>query len=606
MAAALLALVLAVQSPAPATPAAGAVRAERIGETLRELCAQPRFAGSPEAASAAALAARVFEEAGFRVDRPRYLCLLPRQTAQTLAWRGEDGAWTELELGEQPNPADPLSGVAHVPPMLGLCAPGAAEGRVFYAGYGTESEFAELRARHGADCDGAIALARYGLLYRGLKLAHAEAAGFAGVLLYTDELDDGAARGPALPEGPWRPPSGIQRGSVNNGDGDPLTPGWAALEQAPRRTRAEAEGLVRIPGLPISQANASVLMAGAERALGPLPTQARLRVEQDESLLPVENVLGWVEGATRPDEWVIFGAHRDSWGPGAVDNGTGSAVLLEIARVLGEGLAAGWRPQRTLVLASWDGEEWGLVGSTEWVEQHARLLRERAVAYVNMDVVAGGPNFGATCTPGLVEALRAACAEEGLEAPASLGAPGGGSDHVPFLELAGVEAMGFGFGGSSGTYHSALDTPWVVETHLDPGFVHHERAARLGVVLARILADDEVAVDGVRGWLRRIARAAEEVRADEEPERERDRLALQVAALKAALAAEQRAEPPPFPAWRFARFFLPASEPGEPWRRSLLWRSAGYGSAWFPEGDAEGWTRARDMLAEAAAALREE
>jgi N-acetylated-alpha-linked acidic dipeptidase len=597
-----LALLLAGQSPAPPPDPAG-VSAERLGATLRELCAQPRFAGSASARRAADYAAAVFAEAGLRVERADYLCFLPRQTAESLELRGEDGAWSALDLREPPNPADPLSASAAVPPMLGLCAPGAAEGALFYAGYGTAAEFAELRARHGAACDGAIALMRYGLLYRGLKLANAEAAGFGGALLYTDELDDGAARGPVLPEGRWRPPGGIQRGSVNNADGDPLTPGWAALPEASRQTRSEASGLVRIPGLPISQANAARLMGGAERALGPLPARVRMRVEQDEALVPVQDVIGWIEGGDLADEWVILGAHRDSWGPGAVDNGTGSAVLLETARVVGAAVSAGWRPRRTLVFATWDAEEWGLVGSTEWVEQHARLLRERAVAYVNLDVVASGPDFGATCTPGLVGTLLGACAAEGLEAPALLGAPGGGSDHVPFLELGAVEVLTFGFGGGSGTYHSALDTPWVVENFLDPGFLHHTRAARFGVTLARSLAEAEAPVDGVRGWLRHAVRAAEEARADGEAQ-QRARLELQVAALKAALAAEQRTEDPPFPAWRFARHFLPASAPGEPWQRSLLWRSAGYGSAWFPEGATEDWKRVRAMLAEVESALR--
>lgn len=599
----ILVLAACAQAPSAALPDPGAVRAERLRTTLRELCAQPRFAGSAGATHAADLAARTFAEAGFRVERPSYLCLLPRQTAQSLEVLEADNTWRALELAEPANPADPLTAAPAVPPMLGLCAPGVAEGPVFYAGYGTEAEFAELRERHGAACDGAIALMRYGLMYRGLKLANAEAAGFAGALLYTDELDDGAPRGATMPDGPWRPSGGIQRGSVNNAEGDPLTPGWPALADAPRLARAEAAGLVRIPGLPISQANASQLMGGAERALGPLPARVRLLVEQDETLQRVENVLGWIEGAERPDEWVIVGAHRDSWGPGAVDNGTGSSVVLEVARVLGEARARGWQPRRTLVLATWDAEEWGLVGSTEWVEQYARLLRERAVAYLNLDVVASGPNFGASCTPGLVAALRAACAEEGLTPPATLGTPGGGSDHVPFLELAGVEVLTFGFSGGSGTYHSALDTPWVVENFLDPEFLHHASAARLGVRLARLLADDETPVDGVRGWLRQAVRAAEEARAST-AELQLARLELQVAALRAALAAEQAADPPTEPAWRFARHFLPASAPGEPWQRSLLWRSAGYGSAWFPEGAEEHWSRARAMLAAAEQALR--
>jgi N-acetylated-alpha-linked acidic dipeptidase len=593
----------ALATPAQAAPPdPAAVSAERLGATLATLCERPRFAGSDDARAAADFAASVFSSAGLRVDRPRYSCLLPRQTAQSLELLGADGRWEELSLLEVPLAEDAFTRQAQVPPMLGLCAPGSAEGAVYYAGYGTRGEFDKLREEHGAALDGAIALCRYGNLFRGLKLAHAEAAGFGGVLLYPDELDDGSAQGAMMPDGPWRPRDGIQRGSVFNGKGDPLTPGWPALPAARRLARDEAPGIVHVPGLPISMDAAARLMAGAERKLGPLTTRVRMKVEQDESLRPVENVIGWIEGATRPDEWVLVGAHRDSWGPGAVDNGSGSAVLLEMARVLGEAVARGWRPQRTLVLATWDAEEWGLVGSTEWVEQQAHLLRERAVAYVNMDVVASGPSFGASCTPGLVETLRAACAAEGLEVPANLGVPGGGSDHVPFLELAGVEVMGFGFSGGSGTYHSLHDTPWVVNSFLDPGFQNHARAARMGLRLATLLAEDQVPVDGLRGWLRQAARAAEALSADTDAERIA-RLELMTAALKAALAAEESADLSNGPQWRFGRLFLPAQESGEVLAPSRLWRSAGYGSEWFLD-RADGWLASRTALLELAQSLR--
>ncbi len=597
-----LALAAAAALQSPAVPDPAAVSSERLGGILRALTAQPRLAGSPEARIAADLAARVFAASGLRVERARYLCYLPRQTGQSLEMQGPDGAWSALDLAEVPFAAEGGLGQAQVPPMLGLCAPGVAEGALFYAGYGSAAEFAELRAQHGSACDGAIALVRYGQMYRGLKLANAQAAGFGGALLYTDALDDGAALGPVMPEGPWRPADGIQRGSVYNGDGDALTPGYAALEGAPRLAPAAAEGLVRIPGLPVSSGNAARLMGGAERALGPLPARVRLRVTQDPALQPAEDVIGWIPGGARADEWVLLGAHRDSWGPGAVDNGGGTTVILEVARVLGEAVARGWRPQRTIALCTWDAEEWGLVGSTEWVEQHAFELRERAVAYVNLDVVASGPNFGGSCTPGLVETLRAACAAEGVEAPANLGVPGGGSDHVPFLEVAGVEVMGFGFGGGSGTYHSLHDTSWVVEKFLDPGFALHARAARLAVRVAALLADDLVPVDGVRGWAEQMVRAAESQEAADDAQRIA-RLELINAALRAQLAAAPANAAGP--GWRFGRAFLPATPAGAPLERSLLWRSAGYGSAWFLDA-AAGWANSRAALTELARSLRQE
>lgn len=541
--------------------------------TLEALCAQPRLAGSAESRAAADYAAKVLEESGFRVERPRYQVYLPRQTGQSLAMIRPDGSREELGLNERGYAADERSLRQHVPPMHGLTHPGVARGRVVYAGFGTPEEFAALRAELGEELAGSIALVRYGGLYRGLKVANAAGAGCAGALLYCDADDDGAPRGTVLPEGPWRPESGIQRGSVYNGDGDPLTPGYAAVKGAPRVPLEEAQGLVPIPSLPVSWGTARRLFGAEERPPAPaaLEVSVELRVEQDPALVEIENVLGWLPGGQRPGEWVVLGGHRDAWGFGAADNGSGSAVLLETARVLGAAYRAGWRPDRTLLIALWDAEEWGLIGSTEWVEERREELLARGFAYVNLDSVAGGPDFGASCTPGLVEALRAACAAEGVGAPDSLGVPGGGSDHVPFLELAGMEVLGFGFGGGSGVYHSALDTPYVVEKFVDPDFAIHAAAARLAVRLAVALAAGGTRLDGVRGWTAQAIQAADALPL---AQRHGSELSAALAALHAEAERGGAAHPE-----RFLRQFLPARAQA----RNLLWRSSGYGTEWFPE-----------------------
>jgi len=458
--------------------------------------------------------------------------------------------------------------------MHGLTAAGEAQGRVVYAGFGREQDFQRLREL-GVDLGGAIALVRYGRLYRGLKVANAEAAGCAGALLYTDRRDDGAGRGVTLPEGRWRPADGIQRGSVYNADGDPATPGWASLPGAKRRPLEDAPGLVGIPSLPISHANAARLWTGEEPPEEPqaLASTVEMAVEQDPRLVEIENVIGWIDGASRPDEWVIAGAHRDAWGYGAVDNGSGTSVLLETARVLGAALERGWRPERSIALATWDAEEWGLVGSTEWVEQHQEQLRSGGVAYLNMDVVASGPSFGASCSPGMAELLRQCCADSEVEPPKSLGVPGGGSDHVPFLEIAGMEVAAFGFHGGHGSYHSAYDTPYLVEHFLDPNFAHHASAARLLVRLLTRLTDPAVRLDGLSGWARQALASAEKM---ELPEAQRGRLVS--AARELLEVAEEHGAALPHPQ-RFLRFFLPA----ERGRRLLLWRTEGYGASWFPE-----------------------
>lgn len=552
---------------------------ERLQATMERLCAQPRLAGSIESQAAIAFASEVFAEAGMEVLTAPYWCYLPRQTGQSLQTRQEDGSWTSLDLREFGYEVDAWSMRNHQPPMHGLTAPGTAEGRVWYVGYGTANEFEELRRQYGNRFEGGIALVRYGALYRGLKVANAEEYGFAGALLYTDRDDDGASKGDVLPKGPWRPTSGIQRGSVYNADGDPLTPGWAALEDATRLHPEQAPGLVHIPSMPVSSGNAAILMAGEPRKLGPLPTTARVHVEQDANLVEIQNVFGRIEGSSHPDEWIIFGAHRDAWGFGATDNGTGTTVLLETARLAGEAMEQGWRPERTLIFATWDAEEWGLVGSTEWVEQYRSELKQHAVAYVNLDVAATGPNFNASCTPGMAAAVAANCTAMGIPVPKRLGVPGGGSDHVPFLELAGIEVLGFGFHGGSGVYHSALDTPFLISKFLDPGYQHHATAANYAFQLARRLSDPTTTVDGRDGWEAQILEQIHRLPADTQTATIA-KLKLENAALKLInrSLAQGAADPSATKraGFRFHRAFLPSEG------RSLLWRTAGYGADWFP------------------------
>ncbi|MGB0952280.1 MAG: M28 family peptidase [Planctomycetota bacterium] len=552
---------------------------ERLQATMERLCEQPRLAGSIESHAAIEFAAEVFEQAGLEVQRTPYWCYLPRQTAQSLQVRQSDGSWAALDLREFGYEVDGWSMRDHQAPMHGLTAPGTAEGQLWYVGYGTENEFNELRRKYGNEFEGGIALVRYGALYRGLKVANAEDFGFAGALLYTDRDDDGASKGDVLPKGPWRPTSGIQRGSVYNADGDPLTPGWAALENATRLHPEQAPGLVHIPSMPVSSGNAAILMAGEPRRLGPLPTTARIHIEQDPNLVEIQNVFGRIEGSTHPDEWVIFGAHRDAWGFGATDNGTGSTVLLETARLAGEAMQQGWRPQRTLIFATWDAEEWGLVGSTEWVEQYRAELMQHAVAYVNLDVAATGPNFNASCTPGMAASVAANCEAMGIPVPKRLGVPGGGSDHVPFLELAGIEVLGFGFHGGSGVYHSALDTPFLIGKFLDPGYRHHAQAANYAFGLAQRLAVSDNAVDGSANWVEQILEQLDRLPEDNDAALIA-KLKLQRAALRLALRQKDASAPSSDASvrdgFRFHRAFLPTEG------RSLLWRTAGYGADWFP------------------------
>ncbi|PCH75997.1 MAG: hypothetical protein COB96_07320 [Planctomycetota bacterium] len=560
-----------LQNTSSVVPLPEDVSPVRLRNTLRNLCREPRLAGSKESKLAIDYVTTVFQEAGLRVERQRYLCYLPRQIDASL-WLLDQGERQQLDLEERGYPEDPDSIRNQVAPMHGLTQPGHVRGRVVFAGRGLVSDFEELR-KSGVNPAGTIALIRYGGLYRGLKVKNAADAGCVGALLYTDSDDDGKAKGEVLPNGPWRPHDGIQRGSVFNGNGDALTPGVAALADAERISLNAATGLVTIPSIPISMVNATLLFGtdGRPERPGQLASRIEMQVEQDPAPVWIENVIGWIDAEDPDAEWVVAGAHRDAWGFGAVDNGTGTAVLLETARVLGAAAAAGWRPQRSIALATWDGEEWGLVGSNEWVEQHRDDLMARAVAYLNMDVVASGPNFGASCTPGLVAVLNQACADEQIEAPANLGVPGGGSDHVPFLEIAGVEVSSFGFHGGSGAYHSAYDTPYLIEKYLDPEFQHHAAAGRMLVRMLTNLASKSTRVDGIRGWANRAGQEASKLELPADLAR---RLAAAIQELE-ALAATTTADHP----HRFLRLFIPAARS----ERLILWRTAGYGAAWFPE-----------------------
>jgi N-acetylated-alpha-linked acidic dipeptidase len=402
---------------------------------------------------------------------------------------------------------------------------GDVTGEVVYANRGLPDDYAELE-RLGVDVRGKIVLARYGGSFRGVKAQQAELRGAKGVLLYSDPADDGSARGPAYPHGPWRPSDAIQRGTIEylfQYPGDPLTPGAASLPGTPRIAPEDGGNLPRIPTAPISYGDAQPLLEAlggpaAPRSLrgglpityrlGPGPTTVRLDLDIAYRQTPVRNVLATIRGATEPEQRVIVGGHLDSWTYGASDNASGWATIMEIGRSLGRLLRRGWRPERTIVLAGWDGEEHGMLGSTEWVEQFRPDLSRHAVAYLNLSQV-GGSRFYASGVPALddalIEATRAVTDPKSgtsvyriwrnheHRAP-QLGRLGSGSDYTAFLEHAGVPSLDASFGAPAGpgTYHSAYDDTYNSERHLDPGYLRHVGSARVAGVTALRLANADV------------------------------------------------------------------------------------------------------------------
>lgn len=442
-----------------------------------------------------------------------------------------------FDLSEPPLAEDPYSGVDPVPVFHGHSGSGVAEAELVYANYGLPADYRLLDSL-GIPVRGRIILARYGRAFRGIKAAEAERRGAAGLLLFNDPAGDGFVRGPVYPEGPWRPPRGIQRGGLHLGEGDPSTPGWPSVPGARRVPEEEMEGVPRIPVVPIGYGAAAELLGplggpvapedwqgGLELdyRLGPGPVTARLDVEMERgaaALHPAWNTIAALRGTEWPDEWILVGAHRDAWGPGAVDNVSGTTSVVAAARAFAAAARQGWRPRRTVVFATWDAEEWGIMGSKEWVDAHVDRLRSSAVAYLNQDAPVSGANFGASAAAELAGVVRAAAADvedPGRGVPVAeawlarvnedragspplaeppVGTMGGGSDHEAFYLRLGVPALGFGFGGRGGVYHSMYDSPAWMERFGDPGYAYHAATARVAVtVLARLANADVLPFD---------------------------------------------------------------------------------------------------------------
>ena len=419
---------------------------------------------------------------------------------------------------------------------LGYSASGEVTAPVVYAHSGNPEDYEYLKKR-GIDVRGKIVLVRYSnpYSYRGFKALTAERLGAAAILIYSDPAEDGYKQGPVYPTGPWGPESHIQRGAITYDflePGDPLTPGWASVPGAKRIPPEQAISLPKIIGLPLSWRDAKPLLENLGGPMAPegwqggLPLEYRLggkrvrvhlKVDMDTRVQPYYVPEGRIRGAEFPDEWVILGNHRDAWEFGGVDPSSGTAAMLEMTRNLGQLLRAGIRPRRTLVFCSWDGEEYALTGSTEWGEQYAQELKQKAVAYLNVDEATAGKNFqgGAvgSLAPLLVEISRTLVAPTGkslydewkLSRQAELheaqSVPdteladtriGSGSDHTVFLNYLGIPTIQLTFTGPYGVYHSAYDDFYWMNHFGDPGYHYHALMSQLWGATAMRLANAEI------------------------------------------------------------------------------------------------------------------
>ena len=400
--------------------------AARIENAHKFLTEQPHMAGSARDRVLAEWMSEAFRSAGLEnvgMETHEVLLPWPQEVSVEMAsprpWRAS--------MRERSVAGDPFTNEEHANPGVpfhAYSASGEVTAPVVYAGSGLADDYDWL-ASQGIDVRGKIVIVRYSVpySYRGFKAYTAERRGAAGILIYSDPADDGSAKGKTYPDGPWSPESRIERGGIAYDflvPGDPLTPGWASLTDAPRIDSRDAVSLPRIVSAPLSFEDARVILEslggpavparwrGAGKLTyraGPGDAVVRLRVTSDDRVRPIWTVTGMIRGSAEPDDVVIVGNHRDAWIYGGVDPSSGTAALVELARTLGDLARSGWRPRRSILFASWDAEEYALTSSTEWGEQHQEWLRSHAVAYLNVDSAASGPNLSLSAVPALNQVL---------------------------------------------------------------------------------------------------------------------------------------------------------------------------------------------------------
>jgi N-acetylated-alpha-linked acidic dipeptidase len=512
--------------------------AKLAGEELKTLTAEPHMAATPEDHKTAEYVAEKFRDAGLETEIVPYSVLLNQP--KEVRVEAFDATGKQLMTGptREQVPGDPFENNPRiVMPFNGSSGSGDVTGEVVYANFGRLEDFEQLAAQH-IDLHGKIVITRYGGNFRGVKVYLAEQRGAAGVLIYSDPQDDGYYKGDPYPLGPWRPDSGVQRGSVQylfKYPGDPETPGVASTPDLPDSARVDPDGnQPHIISIPISYRDASPILQtlkgpgvpqGWQGALpfryhlGPGGVKVHLVSKQDYQRRTIWDVTGKIKGSEYPDEWVINGNHRDAWVYGAVDPNSGTAAMLEAVHGIGALLKQGWRPKRTILFCSWDAEEEGLIGSTEWVEQHAPAL-DHAVAYFNTDVGVSGPDFTAAAVPSLKQFVRDITKSvrsplggtvyqewrvnrtkdehRASNAPPQPGDEvqvndlGSGSDFTPFLQHAGVPSTDVGSGGPYGVYHSTFDNFAWFTLNADPKFVYLQEMARVFGLEAIRMADTDV------------------------------------------------------------------------------------------------------------------
>src|SRR6187551_1521311 len=510
-------------------------RTDSLRSYMKRLAARPQHLGSPYGKDNSEWLLRFFKSWGLDASIEEFEVLFPTPKSRLLEMTAPTRFVAKLSEPVVPGDASSAQTKEQLPTYNAYSADGDVTGPLVFVNYGRPSDYEEL-ARRGISVKGAIVIAKYGGSWRGIKPKVAAEHGAIGCLIYSDPADDGYAGGAVFPAGPMRPPQGVQRGSVEDMPtypGDPLTPGVGATKDAKRLAVSAAPTLTKIPVLPISYGDAQPLLAALTGQVvpsswrgglpityrfGPGAARVHLKLKFDFGLKPLYDVIARLPGTTEADQWVIRGNHHDAWVNGAEDPISGQVAELEEARALGELYKQGWRPKRTIIYASWDGEEPGLLGSTEWAEAHADSLVAHAVAYLNTDSNGRG-YLGVEGSHSLESFINGV--EKDIVDPESnvsswkrnqaalvvrgdpdaraggdlrIGALGSGSDFTPFLQHLGIASMNLGYGGEDdgGIYHSIYDDFYWYTHFSDSTFVYGRALAQaVGTTVMR-LADADV------------------------------------------------------------------------------------------------------------------
>ena len=517
----------------------GIVDPVHMRDAMQRLSARPHHVGSPYDKDNAEWILQQFKSYGLDAHIENFDVLFPTPVERVVELIAPTTFRAKLQ--ETAISIDPSSSqqAEQLPSYNAYSIDGDVTGPLVFVNYGVPADYDEL-AQRGISVKGAIVIAKYGGSWRGIKPKVAAEHGAIGCLIYSDPRDDGYASGDVFPAGPMRPSQGVQRGSVADMPtypGDPLTPGVGATRSAQRLAVAQAPTITKIPVLPISYGDAQPLLAALGGPLAPAtwrgglpityrlgagPARVHLKVKSDWSLKTLYDVIGRLPGTTEADQWVIRGNHHDAWVNGAQDPISGLVAELEEARALGTMYKQGWRPKRTIIYAAWDGEEPGLLGSTEWVEAHADELKAHAVAYLNSDTNSRGylgvegshslekfingvamdvedPESGVSSWKrvqasrilnGSADVRRDAREREDLR----IGALGSGSDYSSFLDHLGVAALNIGYGGEDdgGIYHSIYDDFYWFMHFSDSAFVYEKALAQVGGISVLRLANADL------------------------------------------------------------------------------------------------------------------